>query len=502
MKKITNFSKFVHIAFSILLRPQFFQRTLLQTTHKDFYLFDNIRRKYSFCGMVLLALLGTLQINAQCNPPTKAQQDQYSLSFNGAKTNSIRVRATVPGDSQTGVVLYINTQNTFNTIPGRVITSSSSTAYSGSGQQQVAAQAVSSAFVDYTITGLSANTTYYFKMYTGRLCFSGDEPSGTTPSFDNQFIASSNRFFTLQASTNSNTGPNFTNDQPNALLSADSFNVTDGTAITLKAAINTTQTISYSIQGNANGFSLSGSTLTPSPTDGNSVIIRATAAASGSYPAVSKDFVVKRILPFSIFYAGGKALKRYSEGTTSTVETLTSPRYWRAMRIGNYLYYPQILQNKMIRYNRDGSGKHEITMAANFGRDDTIVEINGRLWGTVGDGRIFSANLDGSGVTYHHTVSGDLAGKVMQRLVDINGKVYGLYVYDDLTGATNAAFIFKIEYNGTGYAKVVDIPTNISGVNFTASPTSYPISRSVSFSGGIDGLWYGSIDDVDQWRNW
>ncbi|WP_106790864.1 MBG domain-containing protein [Aquimarina sp. Aq78] len=124
---------------------------------------------------------GATASSTTCGSPTDGQINL--TANNAAKTEaSVQVQQTKPA-TVSGVLVYINTTNSFtaptdgNTLP------TANAVYSGSGQQVVASSTLANSSV--AITSLNPNTTYYFKAYGYNSCADGTyffETTGTSHS--------------------------------------------------------------------------------------------------------------------------------------------------------------------------------------------------------------------------------------------------------------------------------------------------------------------------------
>lgn len=258
-------------------------------------------------------------LSAQCPMAPGAQVT--GLSFGTVTENSIQLNPfSAPVGGADGYVIKVNTTNTFISPTNASGLPSANTTYSGS--EQVVFAGMSNTGV--TVTGLSANTIYYFKVYAYNLC------SGT---------------YTYETT---GTEATKTTKQIPAITFVDIVKTYGDADFDLAATSSSTGAISYSIQGLANGTSLSGTNnMMVALGNAGMVIIRASVAPDENHVAGTKDITLtigKAILiaraedalraygdpnpPFTITYTGFKNNDQSdvidTEPTASTIATPTT----------------------------------------------------------------------------------------------------------------------------------------------------------------------------------
>ncbi len=220
---------------------------------------------YDFCGgQYYFNNSGSIQSFITCPMPNAVSD----ITFHAVGTDFIQFYSfTGSSNGADGYVIRMNESNSFTTpVQGASLPSANLTY--GGGEQVV--YVGSSTTPDFVVNGLTENTTYYFNVYAYSDCngFRVYDPVGTTVS-----------------QLNVKTLPTIT--------FSDIIKSYGDANFDLAATSNSTGQITYSIEGIANGTSLSGTNnQTVTLGDPGTVTIRATVAADADFNTGTKDITL------------------------------------------------------------------------------------------------------------------------------------------------------------------------------------------------------------------
>ena len=200
-----------------------------------------------------------------CGPPSGIIT---GINFLGATAEYIEIADFTPATGGAdGYVMLMNDVNSFNTPANGASLPGTSTVFGGSEQ---AIYAGASTTANLTVTGLTANTTYYFAVYAYRLCegIYYFEPTGYVTSISN--------------------------DKPLATFSNWSdLSAQVGDILTLSATSNSSSPVEYSLVGDANGTAFYNGTSNRIQVGyAGTVMLRASVAADGTYNATTQDITL------------------------------------------------------------------------------------------------------------------------------------------------------------------------------------------------------------------
>jgi RHS repeat-associated protein len=130
----------------------------------------------------------------------------------------------------------------------------------------------------------------------------------------------------------------------------------------------------------------------------------------------------------------------------------------------------------IIKVNTDGSGYAKLyDFPSNAGNNSQVILSDGVLYGTTltggtsNNGCIFKINTDGTGYTTLLNFAGTSNGSQPVGEFVLSGNI--LYGVTSLGGTNNCGTIYKINTDGTGYAKLLDFSSTANGKSPTGSLT-------------------------------
>lgn len=231
-----------------------------------FHNIDEIRITYTGTNDILAIQVDEINTTAPCFGPT---EEATSINLGAVTTNTVTVASyTPPGVGATGYVIKVNTTGvgTF-TAPTDGTLPTANTTYGGSEQVVYVG---TSASPNVTVTNLNAGATYYFKVYAYNNC-------GMTSLFE--------------STRNDNTVMINTVAKPTPTITFADITKTFGDpAFDLAATTNSTGAITYTVDGAANGTTLSGKDQrTVTLGNAGTVTIRVTVAEDDNFAKATQD---------------------------------------------------------------------------------------------------------------------------------------------------------------------------------------------------------------------
>ncbi len=361
-----------------------------------------------------------------------------------------------PATAPDGYIIRINTTNNFSSYAHGIAIPTGDPAYGGSGEQVI--YVGNSTNPNLNISGLSANTKYYFNIVAYY-------PACGIPSV----IRYQQSGYTFSKSNDGTTPPEITFTDLYKSVGGEDFN--------LNATASDGSTISYQIMSQTGfGTSLSGTNNeTVSLGNVGTVVIEASAngatalatltitelAVSGTYFMDDADLYFldnDGVISTQASFNGGV------NGTAGCAFDVLDGAVWFTSSQGGAND-----RGVFVRQNPDGSSPdvYDIPASTQISNWHNISSVDGKIWlstaGSAGAEYLISRNPDGTNSTVVHTFTGTDLYSPCTGLVEFNGVLYGA-AYTDITNSAGGIYSLTPDGSG-GYIYAVEHTFTSSDVN-------------------------------------